>query len=575
MTDNDDAVQADSAGKHASADEVHPDRPRPTLEKNPGAAPNSAPVADAQANAAFARPAGVLTSFDTASSAPPPVAAPAVVSPPSPAERAAFGPPPGAIREFDAPLGARLDPRHAPISPPVHPALSSAFGRSVDADERGFAAPSGSRLVAGNEPGSPWWKANAASDPWRDPNSVAWLGRPAVFTAGTLTQVEPEEDVETDPDAAVESTADAEPPAPTGRYARFGFRALTLSIVVALLAGVLGGGVGFWLAHRAADAVHDSHVKLAEGSNAIVRAPGSVADIAKRVSPAVVSIDIRTSTEAGTGSGVIIDKNGYILTNNHVVSAAANDGTIKVTFSDNTTEAAKIVGRDPMTDLAVLKVTNSHITVATLGDSSKIAVGDPVVAIGSPLGLTGTVTTGIVSALDRPVHLSGEGSDTDAVVSAIQTDAAINPGNSGGALVDATGAIIGINSAIASLGTQSGSSGGSIGLGFAIPINFARSIATQLIQTGKVVHTSIGLSARSVTDGSRDGAYVVQVSPGGPSEKAGVKTADVITAVDGNAILSADMLSVEVQNHKPGDVVKLHIFRGAKELDIPVTLGSA
>ncbi|SDJ34806.1 serine protease, S1-C subfamily, contains C-terminal PDZ domain [Frankineae bacterium MT45] len=567
MTDNDDAVPADSAGKHASAAEVNPDQPQYSLRKqgDPAPAPDG--------SGAYARPPGVSSSFSVAPAPPQPRPAPPVASP---AEQAAFGRPAGATLEFNAPLGERLDPRHTPIAAPVHPALSSAFGRSADADERGFAAPAGSRLLARNEPGSPWWRANAAADPWRDPNSVAWLGRPAVFTAGSLTQVEPEEDVETDPDAIVEPVEEASSEKSTGgRHARFGLRALTLSIVVALLAGVLGGGVGFWLAHRAADAVHDSHVKLAEGSNAIVRAPGSVADIAKRVSPAVVSIDIRTSTEAGTGSGVIIDKSGYILTNNHVISAAASDGTIKVTFSDNSTEAAKIVGRDPMTDLAVLKVTNSHITVATLGDSSKIAVGDPVVAIGSPLGLTGTVTTGIVSALNRPVHLSGEGSDTDAVVSAIQTDAAINPGNSGGALVDSTGAIIGINSAIASLGTDSGSSGGSIGLGFAIPINFARSIATQLIKTGKVVHTSIGLSARSVTDGTRDGAYVVQVSPGGPSDKAGVKAADVITAVDGNAILSADMLSVEVQNDKPGDVVKLHIWRGAKELDIPVTLGSA
>ncbi len=230
-------------------------------------------------------------------------------------------------------------------------------------------------------------------------------------------------------------------------------------------------------------------MKLAKTATAANRPPGSVADIAQRVEPAVVAISVHTSTVDGIGSGVVIDKDGYILTNNHVVSAAATDsGTLVVTFSNQQTATAKIVGRDPMTDLAVIKVDPTSLTVATLGDSSKLAVGDPVVAIGSPLGLLGTVTSGIVSALDRPVHVSGDSSDTNAVIDAIQTDAAINPGNSGGPLVDAQGAVIGINSAIATLPSTSGGQTGSIGLGFAIPINIARTIAQQLISTGKAVH---------------------------------------------------------------------------------------
>ena len=188
--------------------------------------------------------------------------------------------------------------------------------------------------------------------------------------------------------------------------------------------------------------------------------------------------------------------------------------------------------------------------------------------------LQGTVTTGIVSALDRAVHVNGEGSDTNTVIDAIQTDAAINPGNSGGALVNAAGAVIGIPSAIASLGTSSGGQSGSIGLGFAIPIDEARSVATQLIQTGKAVHASIGLTARSVTDGTRLGAYVLQIDPGGPAAKAGLKAADVVKLADGHLIQTADELTLAVGRHKPGDKISVRYVRGATEHTVTVTLGS-
>jgi S1-C subfamily serine protease len=351
---------------------------------------------------------------------------------------------------------------------------------------------------------------------------------------------------------------------------------LLLALIVALVAGVVGGGAGYWLANRAGDALHNSDVKLAKTATAANRPPGSIADIVNRVEPAVVAIEVTSSTLTGIGSGVIIDKNGYILTNNHVVSSAAtNDAKLVVTFSNQQTATGKLVGRDPQTDLAVIKVDTSSLTVASLGDSSKLAVGDPVVAFGAPLGLVGTVTSGIVSALDRPVHVSGDESDTNAVIDAIQTDAAINPGNSGGPLVDAQGAVIGINSAIATLPSAAGGQNGSIGLGFAIPINSARTIAEELIHTGKAVHASIGLNTRSVTDGSRQGAYVAQVIPGGPGAKAGLQAGDVIVLADGTLVTSADELSVVVGRHQPGDTIDLRYFRGSTESDTTVTLGSS
>jgi S1-C subfamily serine protease len=225
----------------------------------------------------------------------------------------------------------------------------------------------------------------------------------------------------------------------------------------------------------------------------------------------------------------------------------------------------------------VLKIDKPGLTVAALGDSGKIAVGDPVIAIGSPLGLAGTVTSGIISALDRPVRLGGEGgnsgSDTNAVINAIQTDASINPGNSGGALVDGSGAVIGINSAIATLSTAgSTSQAGSIGLGFAIPINEARQIAQQLIRTGKVRHATLGVTARSVTDGARDGALVESVAAGSAAANAGIKAGDVITRVGDRLVGGSDDLVVQVRAHKVGEKVQLTYVRGGRTVKATATL---
>ncbi len=519
----------------------------------------------------YARPDGIDGSF-----APDPQPADAAYTPPpptvSPEQREQFGRPSGA-GEFDPPVGERLPPRHGVAAPPIAPGARETFGGST-AD--GFDPPAGSRIEPSGAPvESPWWKSDARRDPWRDPRSPAWLGRPAVLSAGELAQLDPESDTETTEEAEPEVEDETPASAPV-RIGRFGLSALLFAIIIALVAGGIGGGAGYWLANRT-HSLTNPDLKIAKTATAANRPPGSVADIAKRVSPAVVSIDVTSPTEQGTGSGVVIDgSNGYILTNNHVVSAVATaGGTVVVTFNDQSTATARIVGRDTLTDLAVIKVDKSGLTQATLGDSSKLAVGDPVVAIGSPLGLRGTVTSGIVSALDRPVHLSGSESDTNAVIDAIQTDAAINPGNSGGALVDAQGAVIGINSAIASLPAASGSENGSIGLGFAIPINGARTIAQELINTGKAVHASIGLSTRAYTDGTRDGAYVVQVTPNGPGAAAGFKPGDIITVADSTLITSGDELTVVVQQHKPGDKIVIRYLRGTAESTVTVTLASA
>ncbi len=551
---------------HAKTDDPAPaqtDGPAPAQTDGPARAANTA---DGDQDR-YRRPDDVAGSFAPHDPLPPDPGPRREV----PAGAEVFAGPVGRHASFD-PEGPRLLPSARVSSAPTSPALAGAFGRPPGSAD-GFDVPAGERIDPRARPAqSPWWKADAAQDPWRDDQTSAWLGRPAVYVDQQPTAFAEDAPPEDEPDQDPE---DDEPAPVTVVNARIGPKLLVLALVAVLLAGGIGGGTGYWLTRATNNRLHDPDIKLATVTTPITRAPGSVADIAKRVSPAVVQINVRGTTESGTGSGVVIDKGGYILTNNHVVAVAAGSGgSIRVVFSDESIETAKLVGRDPTTDLAVIKVTHSPLTVATLGTSTSVAVGDPVLAIGSPLGLQGTVTTGIVSALNRAVHVNGEGSDTNTVIDAIQTDAAINPGNSGGALVNAAGALIGIPSAIASLGTSSGGQSGSIGLGFAIPIDEARNVATQLIRTGKAVHASIGLTARSVTDGTRLGAYVLQINPGGPAAKAGLKVADVIKLADGHLIQTADELTLAVGRHKPGDKISVRYVRGAAEQTVTVTLGS-
>ncbi len=343
----------------------------------------------------------------------------------------------------------------------------------------------------------------------------------------------------------------------------------------AALVAVLAGSVGGFLGVNAAGGDFFNRVQLVSSTSTIQRAPDSVAGIAQRVLPSVVSISTRSISGGGTGSGFIIDSNGYILTNNHVISKAAQTGgSIQVSLSDGSFYSAKVVGRDASYDLAVLKITASGLKALQFGDSDAIAVGDLVIAIGSPLGLTGTVTTGIISAKNRAVT-AGESNSESSFINALQTDAAINPGNSGGPLVDATGAVIGVNSAIASLGTTSQL--GSIGLGFAIPINQARKTADQLIKNGVATYPVIGVSLNM--NYTENGAQVSTsgrgILPGSPAEKAGLRGGDVIIEIDGKEIYSPEELIVSVRAKNVGDRVILGFLRDGVKKTVTLTLIAA
>ena len=343
---------------------------------------------------------------------------------------------------------------------------------------------------------------------------------------------------------------------------------------VALIA-VLAGSVGGFLGVNAAGGDLFNRAQLVSSTSTIQRAPDSVAGIAQRVLPSVVSISTRTLTGGGTGSGFIIDSSGYILTNNHVISKAAQTGgSIQVSLSDGTFYSAKVIGRDVSYDLAVLKIDVVGAPTLQLGDSEIVQVGDAVIAIGSPLGLSGTVTAGIISSKNRAVT-TGNGSGESSFINALQTDAAINPGNSGGPLVDATGAVIGVNSAIATLGytTQAGS----IGLGFAIPINQAKKTAEQLIKTGSATYPIMGISVdtRFAGPGAKITSDGVGITPGGPAEKAGLKAGDVIVEFNGTEIDNSDELIVVIRSKNVGDKVKVKYVRNNLTKEVTVTLAAS
>ncbi|NMO88808.1 trypsin-like peptidase domain-containing protein [Actinomycetospora sp. TBRC 11914] len=459
----------------------------------------------------------------------------------------------------DATAGAGTRRRDQAGSREPSVALASAFGRPQGAPET-LQRPAEGHAPAEHTADDLWDAETTERDPWRDPAAPVELGAPAVREA------------EPGPDRRGTG------PRLSARELLFGRRvapgALVLLAVVALLVGAVGGVVGH-LTAEGSDTLIDPGATLAQVDAGKERPAGSVSDVAGRVVPAVVSIEVRSGTTGGTGSGVVIDPRGDIVTNNHVVSLAATDprATLEAVFSSGQRATARIVGRDPQTDIAVVKVDVANPTVAQLGRSSDLRVGDGVIAIGSPLGLAGTVTTGIVSALRRPVRLDAESADANPVIDAIQTDAAINPGNSGGALVDSTGAVVGINTAIRTLGgTDSSGQGGSIGLGFAIPIDDVRTIAQSLIQTGGFAHTDLGVNAKSVTDGTSDGAQILNVRQGGPADRAGVLEGDVVTRVDDRPIASADELTVAIREHRPGETVTLGVVRGGRPLSLQAQL---
>jgi len=307
-----------------------------------------------------------------------------------------------------------------------------------------------------------------------------------------------------------------------------------------------------------------------------------VTSVADKVLPSVVTIAASGQGGAGTGSGELIRSDGYILTNNHVIATAANGGSVQVQFSDGQTESATITGRDPQTDLAVLKVANTHnFPVIALGSSSTVKVGEGAVVLGAPLGLSGTVTSGIVSALDRTIQVPAENDKTALLVSAIQTDASINPGNSGGAMVNCADQLVGVPTAGATVPTESGeSSGGSIGLGFAIPVDLAKTISDEIIATGRVAHAYFGLQtvpvppAAAAQAGVPLGLFVQAVVAGGPAAQAGLRAEDIITKINGQAATSNVQLQELTLTKKPGDQVPVEYWRNGHTATTTVTLGT-
>ena len=508
------------SGPEQRADGPGDDRPRL------GPRPIDVPSVDPNLAAAFARPAGVSSAF--------------------------------------APRTAANQHNGLPPTPPS-PALATAFGRPRGSDDVILQRPPGTREPQPEtEPEATYWNSDGR-DPWRDPGSPVMVGAPA------------------DTGAAAEDTEQA-PAKPTGPLLSvpellFGRRvkpsALVVLLVAALLVGAVGGVTG-WALGSGGNALTDVGNTLTQTNNANERAPDSVAGITARVTPAVVSLEVLAGNNGYVGSGVVIDPKGYILTNNHVVApTGGNADSITAVFSSGARVPATIVGRDPVTDLAVIKVNATNLTVIKLGTSSSLRPGDPVIAIGSPLGLAGTVTSGIVSAVNRPVLLPAENGGPSVVYDAIQTDAAINHGNSGGALVDATGALVGINSSIQTDSSDaSGGGGGSIGLGFAIPIDQATRIAQSLIRTGSVKHANLGASTRDVAANASLGAQVDNVVQGGPAAAAGIAEGDVITKFNGRSISSSVELQVAVLDGTPGQTVTVQFARQGQQHTVQVTLSS-
>jgi S1-C subfamily serine protease len=482
--------------------------------------------------------------------APRPVSRPPVDA----ASRQAFSRPDGVQGSFVAervrPSKYRDSGEFTPHDEPADPVLSEAFGRPFpDADSLQRHPADAGALDDGKNK-----EAEDPEDPWRDPGAAAALGDPAVARTGPLG-----------PDVSHDRLG--------VRDVLFGGRvsylALSVLAALALLIGLVGGVVGRKTA-EVVEAFTTSKVNLSTNGNSESPA-GRFAKVAATVADSVVTIQSVSDQEGMQGSGFVVDGRGYIVTNNHVISEAANSPSqfkTTVVFNDGKEVPANLVGRDPKTDLAVLKVDNvNNLTVAKLGDSDKVRVGDEVLAAGAPLGLRSTVTHGIISALHRPIPLSGEGSDTDTVIDAIQTDASINHGNSGGPLIDMDSHVIGINTAGKSLSDSAS------GLGFAIPVNEAKVVAQTLIKDGKIVHPTLGLSARSVSNAIAQGAQVANVKAGGPAEKGGVLENDVVVKVGNRGVADADEFVVAVRQLTVGQPAPIEVVRDGRHVTLTVTPG--
>ncbi|MEW2078558.1 trypsin-like peptidase domain-containing protein [Streptomyces sp. NPDC013433] len=598
----------------------------PPAEPGPGA-PTSGPGAaePATSGAPADEPAGSVSSAvpapgasgTSAGSSSPAVPAPAVSDPPP----VAFEPSvPGQQRPLHDPDPYSTPPYGepgpwAPAPPVQHPAATPAHGMALAAPPTApDAAPPTAPAQHGTPPASPPGPGTGPHGTPVPPGTPAPHGAPTLADAGPHgtpaphgapaaaaipaqahpdTQASPPQDTPTaDPWGRYDPWAAAAAAAPlqqaghvvVDRKRRRGRVLVGAALLLALVSGGIGGIVGTYLERNGGVGT----VELPQaGKEASGRAPGSVAGIAAQALPSVVTLHVSGAGEAGTGTGFVLDGRGHILTNDHVVEPAGDDGEITVTFHSGDTAEATVVGRDSGYDLAVVKVKGvSGLTPLPLGNSDNVRVGDPVVAIGAPFDLAGTVTSGIISARERPITAGGEKGDGSDVsyVDALQTDAPINPGNSGGPLLDAKARVIGINSAIRSAdggADPDAGQSGSIGLGFAIPINQGKRVAEELINTGQASHPVIGITldmeyggdgARVAAEGSDGGP---PVSTGGPGDRAGIKAGDVITEVDGRRVHSGEELIVKTRAHRPGDRLELTLQRDGDERTVTLTLGSS
>jgi putative serine protease PepD len=354
--------------------------------------------------------------------------------------------------------------------------------------------------------------------------------------------------------------------------------------VLALIVGVIGGVVGgaayeSW--HRSSSEGQVGGGLSAVGTVSKAPLPAgnhSVASVAQQLLPSTIQVlaEYHGKKDGATGSGFVLDRAGHYITNNHVVAdAVSNHGPIEIMDQNGDRFPAKVVGRSPTYDLAVLYVKSGpRLPPASLGSAQALHVGDQVVAFGSPLGLSSTVTSGIVSALNRPVTTSESGSDSDSsYINAVQTDAAINPGNSGGPLVDLTGQVVGVNSAIATTGTSGSGQAGNIGVGFAIPIDQVKITADQILRTGQARYPVIGATVNTgdTTDG---GAKILAVNADSPAARGGLRKGDVVTAVAGEKVANGIALIVAIRAHQPGDAVPFTVQRGSSVTRLRITLGS-
>ncbi len=536
-------------GGEGDAPSVRPDTPGPADPGTATAAPPDSPAPPAgqePQQSAPSRPAGPpLHEPDVYST--PPYGGPGPWAPAPPVQRPtpAHGTP---VPPQAVPPQAALPPQPSPVLPQATPVPPQSSPEQVPYATTGGA---GVPLAGPGEQRSSQW---LQYDPWGAP------GQP-------LTQVGPPAGTE-----------------PGSRKNRRG-GAFAGMLLLALVASGIGGGVGAYVERTGGLTT----VELPQASHDNGdRAPESVAGIAASALPSVVTLHVSGTAESGTGTGFVLDNRGHILTNNHVVAPAGSSGDITVTFSSGETAAAELVGKDSGYDLAVVRVKGvSGLKPLPLGNSDNVRVGDPVVAIGAPFDLSNTVTSGIISAKQRPITAGGEKGDGSDIsyVDALQTDAPINPGNSGGPLVDTQAHVIGINSAIRAAdsgkGTERGGQSGSIGLGFAIPINQGKRVAEELINTGKATHPVIGvtLDMKFTGDGAKVGEKGPEDGPavtkGGPAAKAGIRSGDVITEVQGQRVHSGEELIVKIRAHRPGDRLELRLTRRGEERSVTLTLGSA